>query len=116
VIPHSDPNIREVDDKVFINIRKSFLHYVARGHLLCLHLEAIEWIIDHTDLKKSMIMNDASQCMGSFLAVKNLERYYKIPKLEVHLVNLFVDEFYQKHDENKILASWWKEDKRFFHK
>jgi hypothetical protein len=62
-----------------------------------------------------MIMNDVGQCVVSFLTL-NLERYYKIPKPEFHLVNLFVDEFYQKHDDNKILANWWKEEKRFFHK
>jgi hypothetical protein len=52
---------------------------------------------------------------GFFLAI-HLEKYYKIPKLEVHLVKLFVEEFHEKHDVKKILTNWWKEDKRFFHK
>jgi len=62
-----------------------------------------------------MIINYAGQCVGSFLAV-NLEKLYTIPKLEFHLVNLFMDQFYEKHDESEILARWWKEGKRFFHK
>lgn len=60
--------------------------------------------------------HDYELCMAmffSFLTV-NLERYYKIPKHEVHLINLFVDELYLKHDDRKFLASWWKEEKRFF--
>jgi hypothetical protein len=36
VIPHSDPTIKEVDDKVLINIRKYCLHFVLIRTLVIL--------------------------------------------------------------------------------
>jgi hypothetical protein len=48
-----------------------------------------------------MIVDEKGQCVGSFL-VENLEKYYKIPKPKVYLINPFVDEFYDKKDVGKF--------------
>jgi hypothetical protein len=42
-----------------------------------------------------MIVDEKGQCVGSFLP-ENLEKYYRFPKPKVHLVNLFVNDFYDK--------------------
>jgi len=66
MVPHSDPVVSEVDDKVFMNINKSCLHFVvARAHVFPCS-EAIERIIYHTNLKSSMIVCEKGECIGSF--------------------------------------------------
>jgi hypothetical protein len=115
VVPHSDSVVREIDNKVFMNIRRSHLHFVgARAHVFP-YSKAIEWIINHIDLNNNMFVNEKGDCVGSFLA-ENLEKYYKFPKPKLLLVTPFATDFYDKHDVGKILANWWKKYKRFFNK
>jgi hypothetical protein len=56
-IPHSDPTVREVDDRFFISIHKSLLHYVATREPMFPCLEAIEWIIDRTLVDRGMLID-----------------------------------------------------------
>jgi hypothetical protein len=59
-----------------------------------------------------MINDEQGKCVGVFLPVE-VNKYYKLRELEVRLNIDFVVAFYEKHDTNKLLASWWKEDKKF---
>jgi hypothetical protein len=43
-------------------------------------------------------------CIGSFLA-KKMEKYYRFPNPELHLVTPFVNDFYDKNDVGNILTS-----------
>jgi hypothetical protein len=40
-------------------------------------------------------------------------KYYKIRDAKVKLNNEFVVKFYECHNTGQLLASWWKEDKKF---
>jgi hypothetical protein len=52
------------------------------------------------------------KCAGYFIEI-HLEKFKKIPRHKIHLINLFIEEFHEKHDVEKIIANWWKEEKRF---
>jgi hypothetical protein len=112
IVPHGDPTIRQVDDRVFMNIRKSCLHFVAARASVFSCFGAIKWIIDHTILNNCMFVNTMGNSIGSFLA-EHFKKYYKFQKPEVKLVTSFVHEFYDKNDVEKIIAIWWKEDRKF---
>jgi hypothetical protein len=88
VIPHNDPEIREFNENVFINIRKSCFHYVIVITLIINCSKYIEWIINHNNLGNNTIIIGDAKCVVSF-SIANLEKYYKILKLGVHLANLF---------------------------
>jgi hypothetical protein len=51
-IPHSDPDVKRLDDKVFPNIQRSCLHMVAHRTPVFPYIETLGWIIDHTDVMK----------------------------------------------------------------
>jgi hypothetical protein len=65
VIPPSDPQMRNVDELVFINIRKSHLHYVATRTLIMPCSKDLDWIIYHTYVKHRTVLNDGGRCIGS---------------------------------------------------
>jgi hypothetical protein len=54
-IPHNDPNARVLDDQVFPNIRRSYLHMVARRTPIFPCIEVLKWLIDHMDENKCLI-------------------------------------------------------------
>jgi hypothetical protein len=65
VIPHNDPEIREANDKVS-SISKSYLHSIVAKNTYHALSENIEWIIDHTNISNSTIINDERRCVGFF--------------------------------------------------
>jgi hypothetical protein len=69
-IPHSDPDVRKLNDKVFPNIRRSYLHMVARITPLFPYVKLLKCLIDHTDTHKCLINNDNGRCVGVFLLVE----------------------------------------------
>jgi hypothetical protein len=47
-----------------------------------------------------------------FLPIE-VQKYYKIKDPEERLNTEFVVKFYEFHDISRLMASWWKEDKKF---
>jgi hypothetical protein len=64
--PHNDPDVRILDDQVFPNIRRSYLHMVACRTPVFPCIETLGWIIDHTDVMKCMVNNEEGECVGVF--------------------------------------------------
>jgi hypothetical protein len=48
-----------------------------------------------------------------FFCLWRLVKYYKIRDAKVKLNNEFMVKFYEHHNTGQLLASWWKEDKKF---
>jgi hypothetical protein len=113
--PHSDPEVRELDDQMFQNIKRSSLYMVAsRTHVLpC--VETLEWIIHHTNAENFLINNRDGECINVFLPTE-VSAYYKLKDVEVRLNKDFVVEFYECHNTSQLLASWWREDKKFMNR
>jgi hypothetical protein len=109
---HSDPDMRKLDDEVFVNIHKAYLHMVARRTLVFPCIELLKWLIDHNDAHKCVINDDNGQITGVFLPVE-VQKYYKLREPYECLNKDFVVKFYHKHDTSKIMVSWWREDKKF---
>jgi hypothetical protein len=101
-----------LDDEVFINIHKAYLHMVVSRTLVFPCIELLKWLIDHSDAQKCVINDDNGQIIGVFLPVE-VQKYYKLREPDERLNKDFVVKFYQKHDTSKIMASWWREDKKF---
>jgi hypothetical protein len=76
-IPHSDPNVRELNDEVFPKIHQSYLHMVARRTLIFPCIEFLKWLIDHTDTHKFLINDDNGGCVEMFILVE-VQKYYKL--------------------------------------
>jgi hypothetical protein len=76
-IPHSDPDVRALDDEVFPNIWWSYLHMVASRTPVFPCVELLKWLIDHTDTQKCLINDDNGGCVGVFLPVE-VQKYYKL--------------------------------------
>jgi hypothetical protein len=47
-----------------------------------------------------------------FLLVE-VQKYYKLRDPEEHLNTDFMVKFYEHHDTSRVMASWWREDKKF---
>jgi hypothetical protein len=75
-------------------------------------IELSKWLIDHTNAHRCLINDDNGGCVGIFLPVE-VQSYYKLRESKEWLSTEFVLSFYQKHDTNKNMASWWIEDKNF---
>jgi hypothetical protein len=69
-IPHNDLDMRKLDDEVFLNIRRSYLHMVASITLFFPCIELLKWPIDHTDTKKCLINDVNGECVGVFLSIE----------------------------------------------
>jgi hypothetical protein len=110
--PHSDPDTRKLDDEVLPNVRKVYLHMVASRTLVFPCIELLKWLIDHTDMQRCLINDDNGGCVRVFLPVE-VQNYYKLREPKEQLNTDFVVSFYEKHDTNKVMASWWREDKNF---
>jgi hypothetical protein len=75
-------------------------------------IKILGWIIDHTYTMKFIVNNEEGECVGFFLPVE-VQKYYKLRDLEERLNTEFVVKFYEFYDTSMLLASWWKEDKKF---
>jgi hypothetical protein len=113
--PHSVPGVRDLDDQVFPNIRWSSLHKVACRTPIFPCIETLGWIIDHTDTDKCVINSVEGECIGVFLPVE-VKKYYKLRDPEKRLNIDFVVKFYEQHNTNQLLASWWREDKKLLNR
>ena len=67
--PHSDPDTRKLDDEVFVNICKAYLHMVASRTSIFPCIELLKWLIDHSDAQKCVINDDNGQIARVFLLV-----------------------------------------------
>jgi hypothetical protein len=111
-IPHNNPNVRELDDQVFPNIQRSYLHMVAIRTPVFPSIEDLKWIIDHIDAHKCLINDENARCVGVFVPTE-VQKYYKLREPEERLNTDFVVNLYEVHDTSRLMASWWKEDKKF---
>jgi len=102
--PHNSPEIRTLDAQVFPKIKCPLLHMVASKSHVLPYVEALEWIISHTDDAKCLINDDQGKCVGFFLLVE-VNKYYKLRELKVRLNIDFVVAFYDKHNTRKLLES-----------
>jgi hypothetical protein len=96
-IPHSDLDVRALDDEVFPNIRWSYLHMVARRTPVFPCVELLKWLIDHTDTQKCLINDDNGGCVRVFLPME-VHKYYKLRDPEERLNTNFIVKFYECHD------------------
>jgi hypothetical protein len=109
---HNDHDMRKLDDEFFSNIRRSYLHMVARRTLVFPSIELLKWLNDHTDTEKCLVNDDNGECVGVFLPVE-VHNYYKLRDPEKHLRIDFFIKFYEKHDTSQMMDSWWREDKKY---
>jgi hypothetical protein len=96
-IPHSNLDLRVLNDQVFLNIRRSYLHMVARRTLVLPYIEVLKWLINHMDEKISFINDENGVCVRFFLPIE-VHKYYKLRDLEEWLNIDFVVKFYDFHD------------------
>jgi hypothetical protein len=75
----------------------------------------IGWIIDHANTVKCTVNNVEGECIVVFLPVE-IQKYYKLKDPKERLNIDFVVKFYEYHDTSRLLAPWWKEDKKFTNK
>ena len=75
-------------------------------------IETLGWIIEHTDAKKCLVNDDNGRCVGVFLPIE-VQKYYELRDAEERLNTEFVVKFYEFHDTNRLMASWWKEANNF---
>jgi hypothetical protein len=76
--------VRELDDQVFQNIKRSSLYMVAAKKPIFPCVELLEWIIHHVDAEKCMLNNKDGECIGVFLPTE-VSVYYKLKDVEVKL-------------------------------
>jgi hypothetical protein len=112
---HTDPETRKINDEVLPNIPRDYLHSVASQSLVFLCIELLKWIIDHTNAQKCFINDDNDECVGVFMP-SEVQNYYKLKYSKLKLSTDFVLSFYASHDTNKIMSSWWREEKKFMNR
>jgi hypothetical protein len=78
-------------------------------------VELLEWIIHHVDAEKFLLNNKDGECIGVFLPTE-VRAYYKLKDYEVRLNKDFLVEFYECNNMCQLLASWWREDNKFFNR
>jgi hypothetical protein len=59
-----------------------------------------------------LINDDNAECVRVFLALE-VQGYYKLRDPEEQLNTDFIINFYEKHNTNRVMASWWREDKKY---
>jgi hypothetical protein len=62
--------------------------------------------------EKCTFNNERGECVGVFLPVE-VQKYYKLRDPEERINTKFVVRLYEFHDTSRLLASWWKEYKKF---
>jgi hypothetical protein len=104
-----------LDDQVFPNIWQSCLHMVVCRTQVFPCIETLGWIIDHTDAMKFIVNNENNESVGVFLLIE-VQKYYNIRDPDERLNTEFVVKFYEFHDTGRLMASWWKEEKKVTNK
>jgi hypothetical protein len=103
-MPHNDPEVSFLDDEVFPNIKWSVLHMVASKTPVLPHIETIEWLINHTNFNKWLVIDREGKCIGVFLSME-VNKYYKLSEPKVRLNADFMVNFYELHNTSQILSS-----------
>jgi hypothetical protein len=85
---------------------------VANRTLVFPCIEVLKWLINHTDAHKCLINDENGRFVGFFLPTE-VQKYYKLRDPEERLNTNFMVKFYEFHDTSRLMASWWKEDKKF---
>jgi len=85
---------------------------VANKTLIFPFIEVLKWIIDHTDGHKFLINNENGGCVRFFLPTE-VQNYYKLRDPEERLNTDFMVKLYELHDTSQLMASWWREYKKF---
>jgi hypothetical protein len=70
------------------------------------------WIINHKNTQQCLINDENDGCFRFFLPIE-VQKYYKIRDPKEWLNTKIVVRFYELHDTSQLMASWWKEDKKF---
>jgi hypothetical protein len=104
--------MRKLDDEVFLNIRRSYLHMVASRTPIFPCIELLKWLIDHMDTQFFFINDVNGECIRVFL-LEELQSYYKLRDPEERMNTDFIVRFYERHDTGQVMASWWREDKKY---
>jgi hypothetical protein len=104
--------MRKLDDEVFSNIRRSYLHMVGSRNPMFPCIEILKCLIDHTDTQKCLINDFNGECVRFFLPVQ-VQSYYKLRDPEEWLNTYFILNFYECHETGRVMASWWREDKKY---
>jgi hypothetical protein len=60
----------------------------------------------------SLINDENGECVKVFLLVE-VHNYYKLRDPKERLNTDFVVNFYECHDTSQVMASWWREDKKY---
>jgi hypothetical protein len=85
---------------------------VARRTPIFPCIEVLKWLIDHTETQKCLINDDNGGCFRVFLLVE-VHKYYKLRDPEEQLNIYFMVKIYECHDTSRVIASWWREDKKY---
>jgi hypothetical protein len=75
-------------------------------------IELLKWPIDHTDTQKCLINDVNGECVGFFFPIE-VQSYHKLRDPEERLNIGFIVNFYERHDTGQVMASWWREDKKY---
>jgi hypothetical protein len=113
--PHNDLDTRKLNDEVLLDICRAYLHMVASRSLVFPCANLLKWLIDHTDAHKCSISDDNGECVEVLLP-SEVQKYYKLNESKENLSTDFMVSFYASHDTSKILASSWREDKKFMNR
>jgi hypothetical protein len=85
---------------------------VANKNLVFPYIELLQWLIDHTDMQKCLINDDNGECVRVFLLVE-VHKYYNLRDPEQRMNTHFMVKFYEHHDTSWVMASGWREYKKF---
>jgi hypothetical protein len=87
--PHSDPEVRELADQIFQNIRQYSLYMVVAKTPIFPCVKILEWIIHHANVEKFLLNNKYGECIGVLLLTE-VSTYYKLKDVEVRLNKSFL--------------------------
>jgi len=76
------------------------------------YIEFLQCLIDHTETQKCLMNDDNGECVRVFLPVE-VQSYYKLRDLEERMNTDFIVNLYEHHDTDWVMASWWREDKKY---
>jgi hypothetical protein len=76
------------------------------------YIEVMKWLIDHKDGHKCLINDENERCVRFFLLTE-VHKCYKLRDPEERFNKDFVVKFYEFHDTSRLMASWWREYKKF---
>jgi hypothetical protein len=62
--------MRKLDDEVFVNIHKAYLHMVVRKNTIFPCIELLKCLIDHSNGQKCVISDDNGEITEVFLPIE----------------------------------------------